>query len=141
MDILWNVALCSLVILLDVSYVLTAFIIITLILEAASTSETSFKFCRITRRKSPQYSHLYTLNIRRRENLKYHQVKIRLSAKNQFVDRPVPVMASSLWTALCLLWPAVCGPPCACYDQQFVDRPVPVMAGSRRPPSLKSLSC
>jgi hypothetical protein len=42
---------------------------ITLMMEAASTSETSVKFHQTTRRNNPEDSHLHT---RRRENLKFH---------------------------------------------------------------------
>jgi hypothetical protein len=40
---------------------------IALMMEAASTSETSVNFYQTTRRYNPEYSHLHT---RRRENLK-----------------------------------------------------------------------
>jgi hypothetical protein len=42
-----------------------------LMMEAASTSETSVKFYQTTRRYSPEDSHLHT---RRRENLKIVQI-------------------------------------------------------------------
>jgi hypothetical protein len=56
----------------DVSEMLTAFIIkaiIFLMMEAASTSETSVNFYQTTRRNNPEDSHLHNF---RRENLKYH---------------------------------------------------------------------
>jgi hypothetical protein len=43
--------------------------LVALMMEAASTSETSVNFYRTTRRNKPEDSHLYT---RRRENLKSH---------------------------------------------------------------------
>jgi hypothetical protein len=43
---------------------------ITLITEAASTSETSINFYQTTRRKNPEDNHLHT---RRRENPKSHK--------------------------------------------------------------------
>jgi hypothetical protein len=43
--------------------------IITLMMEAASTSETSVNFYQTTQRNNPEDSHLHT---RRRENLKSH---------------------------------------------------------------------
>jgi hypothetical protein len=42
-----------------------------LMMEAASTSETSVNFYQTTRRNNPEDSHLHT---RRRENLKSHPV-------------------------------------------------------------------
>jgi hypothetical protein len=52
----------------DVSEVLAASIITTgLMMEAASTSETSGNFYQTTRRNNPEDSHLHT---RRRKNLK-----------------------------------------------------------------------
>jgi hypothetical protein len=59
----------------DVSEVLAVSIIralIALMMEAASTSETSVDFFHTTRRNDPEDSHLHT---RRRENLKYHFLK------------------------------------------------------------------
>jgi hypothetical protein len=54
----------------DVSEVLVAASkAIALMMEAASTSETSVNFCQTTRRNNPEVSHLHT---RRRENLKSH---------------------------------------------------------------------
>jgi hypothetical protein len=44
-------------------------IFIALMMEAASTSETSVNFYQTARRNNPKDSHLYTL---RRENLKSH---------------------------------------------------------------------
>jgi hypothetical protein len=43
-------------------------VLIALIMEAASTSETSVNFYQTTRRNNPEDSHLHT---RRRENLKF----------------------------------------------------------------------
>jgi hypothetical protein len=54
----------------DVSEVFAASIIIALMMEAASTSETSVNFYQTTRRNIPEDNHLHT---RRRENLKSHQ--------------------------------------------------------------------
>jgi hypothetical protein len=51
----------------DVSEVLTASSIITLMMEAASTSETSVNFYHTIRRKNTEDNHFLT---RRRENLK-----------------------------------------------------------------------
>jgi hypothetical protein len=45
--------------------------IIILMMETASTSETSAYFYQITQRNNPEDSHLHT---RRRENLKFHIV-------------------------------------------------------------------
>jgi hypothetical protein len=42
---------------------------IALMMEAASTSETSVNLCQTTRRYNPEDSHIHT---RRRENLKAH---------------------------------------------------------------------
>jgi hypothetical protein len=57
--------------LTDVSEVLTAFIIkvIALMMEVASTSETSVNFYQKTRRNNPEDSHHH---IRRHENNKSH---------------------------------------------------------------------
>jgi hypothetical protein len=44
---------------------------IALMMEAASTSETSVNFYQTTRRNNPEGSHLHT---RRRENLKSHLI-------------------------------------------------------------------
>jgi hypothetical protein len=52
-----------------------AALIIALMMEAASISETSVVFYQTTRRKNPEDSHLHT---RRRENLKSHYTKIHL---------------------------------------------------------------
>jgi hypothetical protein len=51
--------------------VLVAFIIrlIALMMEAASTSETSVNFYQTIRRNNPEDGHLHS---RRRENLKFH---------------------------------------------------------------------
>jgi hypothetical protein len=57
----------------DVSEVLAAFIIKVMMMEAASTSETSVDFYQSTRRNNPEDSHLRTL---RRENLKSHIMKL-----------------------------------------------------------------
>jgi hypothetical protein len=57
MAVFW-VALCSLAIIL--------------MMEAASTSETSVNFYQTTRRNNPEDSHFHT---RRRENLKSHKSK------------------------------------------------------------------
>jgi hypothetical protein len=46
--------------------------IIALMMEAASTSETSVNFYQTTQRNNPEDSHLHT---RRRENLKSHLKK------------------------------------------------------------------
>jgi hypothetical protein len=53
----------------DVSDVLAASIFITLMMEAASTSETSGYFYQTARRNIPEDSHLHT---HRRENVKSH---------------------------------------------------------------------
>jgi hypothetical protein len=45
--------------------------VITLMMEAASTSETSVNFYQTTRRNIPEDSHLHT---HRRENIKSHHV-------------------------------------------------------------------
>jgi hypothetical protein len=63
MAVFWAVAPCSLV---EVSEVLAASII-ALMMEEASTSETSVNFHQITRRNNTEDSHLHT---RRYENLK-----------------------------------------------------------------------
>jgi hypothetical protein len=55
----------------DVSDVIAASIIITLMIEAARTSETSVNFCETTRRNIPEDRRL---RIRRPENLKSHEV-------------------------------------------------------------------
>jgi hypothetical protein len=47
--------------------------IITLTMEAASTSETSATFCQTTGRNNQEDSHLHT---RCREDTKSHQVKV-----------------------------------------------------------------
>jgi hypothetical protein len=44
-------------------------VIIAMLIEAASTSETSINVYQTARRNIPEESHLHT---RRRENLKYH---------------------------------------------------------------------
>jgi hypothetical protein len=46
--------------------------IIALMMEAASTSETSVTFYQTTRHNKPGGSHIHT---RRRENLKYHLIR------------------------------------------------------------------
>jgi hypothetical protein len=48
-----------------------ALYIIALMMEAASTSETSVNFYQTTQRYNPEGSHFHT---RRRENLKFHLV-------------------------------------------------------------------
>jgi hypothetical protein len=53
--------------------VLAACTIIALVMEAASTSETSVNFYQSTRRNNPKGSLLHT---RRRENLKSHNENI-----------------------------------------------------------------
>jgi hypothetical protein len=58
--------------LTDASEVITAFIIRAMMMDAASTSETSVSFYQTTRRNSPEDSHLHP---RRRENLKSYQVQ------------------------------------------------------------------
>jgi hypothetical protein len=60
--VFWDVAPCSLV-----EVIIRA---IALMMDAASTSETSVNFYQTTQRNIPEDSHLYT---RRRENLKSHQ--------------------------------------------------------------------
>jgi hypothetical protein len=45
--------------------------VISLVIEAASTSETSINFYQTTRRNNAENSHLFT---RRRENLKVHGI-------------------------------------------------------------------
>jgi hypothetical protein len=57
----WVVVPCSLVKFTDVSEVLAASIIraISLIMEAANTSETSADFCQTTRCNNPEDSHLH----------------------------------------------------------------------------------
>jgi hypothetical protein len=47
---------------------------IALMMEAASTSETSVNFYQTTWRNNPEHSHLH---FRRRENLKFHILAIR----------------------------------------------------------------
>jgi hypothetical protein len=47
--------------------------LIALMTEAASTSEALVNFYQTTRRNNPEDSHLHT---RRRENLKFHLVRI-----------------------------------------------------------------
>jgi hypothetical protein len=70
--VFWDVAPCSLVILTDVSEVLTVsnIRVITLMMEATSTSETSVNIYQTTRRNIPEGSHHHT---RRREKLKSQQ--------------------------------------------------------------------
>jgi hypothetical protein len=52
-----------------------------LMIEAASTSETSVNFYQTTRRSNPEDNHLHT---RRRENLNSHKVVIMFGAKYIF---------------------------------------------------------
>jgi hypothetical protein len=54
---------------------------IALIMEAASTSETSVNFCHTTRRNNSEDSHLHT---RRRENLKSNFTVFRVFAHSYF---------------------------------------------------------
>jgi hypothetical protein len=65
MPIFWVVEPSSLVKFTNVSDVLAASILIALMMEAASTSETLVNFYETTRRYNPEDSHLHT---RRREN-------------------------------------------------------------------------
>jgi hypothetical protein len=51
-----------------------------LMMEAASTRETSLNFCQTTRRNNPEDSHLHT---RSRENLKSHLVRDIVSDTQQ----------------------------------------------------------
>jgi hypothetical protein len=60
MAVFWVVAPCSLIVL------------IALMVDAASTSETSVNFYQTTLRNNPENSHLHT---RRHENLKSHSVQ------------------------------------------------------------------
>jgi hypothetical protein len=60
MAVFWVVAPCGLV---------EVYRLIALMLEAASSSETSVNLYKSTRRNNPEDSHLHT---RRRENLKSH---------------------------------------------------------------------
>jgi hypothetical protein len=69
MTVLWDVPPCSLV-QIDRRFRDASSNIITLMMEAASTSETSVNFYRTTRRNIPEDSNLHT---RCRENLKSHQ--------------------------------------------------------------------
>jgi hypothetical protein len=64
MAVVWIVTLCSLVEFTDVSEVLAA-----LMMEAASTCDTSVNFYQTTQRNNPEGSHH---NTHLRENLKYH---------------------------------------------------------------------
>jgi hypothetical protein len=80
MTVVWDVAPCSLVEVTDVSEVLAASII--RVMEAASTSENSVNFYQTTRHNIPEDCHLHT---RRRENLKYHQVKILPDEYNCYI--------------------------------------------------------
>jgi hypothetical protein len=57
----------------NVSEALAASIIIVLMMEAASTSETSVNFFQTTRRYNPEDSHLHT---RHRENIKSYHVSL-----------------------------------------------------------------
>jgi hypothetical protein len=50
---------------------MAVFWVIALMMEVASTSETSVNFYQTTRRNNPEDSHLYT---RRRENHKSHNI-------------------------------------------------------------------
>jgi hypothetical protein len=70
MTVFWNVAPCSLI-ETDISEVLTASII-TLMMEAVSTSEMSVNFYKTTWRNIPEDSLLHTHHC---ENLKSHQLK------------------------------------------------------------------
>jgi hypothetical protein len=75
MTVFWDVATCSLVKFADVSEVLPASIIalmITLVMEAASTFETLKTLYQTTRHNFPEDSRLH---IRCRENLKSHHIK------------------------------------------------------------------
>jgi hypothetical protein len=63
MAVFWVVAPCSLVEVYQVS----------LMMEAARTSETLADFCQTTRRYNPEDSHLRTHH---RENLKSYEVKV-----------------------------------------------------------------
>jgi hypothetical protein len=69
MAVFWVVEPCSL------EGFLTCGLLIALMMEAASTSETSVNFYQITRHNNPEDSHLHT---RRRENLKSHKVLRRI---------------------------------------------------------------
>jgi hypothetical protein len=76
MAILWDVALCSLVEVTDVSVIFSSSIIV-LMMAAASISETSVNFYQTTQRYNPEDSHLHT---RRREDWKscFNYIKIYL---------------------------------------------------------------
>jgi hypothetical protein len=71
--VFWVVAQCSLVEIDHVSEALTAFVIIDLMTEALSISETSVNFYQTTWRNNPKDSHLHT---RRRGNLKSHGINL-----------------------------------------------------------------
>jgi hypothetical protein len=60
--------------------------LLALMMEAASTSETSVNFYQATRRINPENSHLHT---RRSENLKSHPVKKFLASISNPKD-PLP---------------------------------------------------
>jgi hypothetical protein len=66
----WDIAPCSLVEIDRLLEVLTAYITVALVMEAVSSSETSFSCYLTTRRNIPEDSHIHT---RRRENLKSEQ--------------------------------------------------------------------
>jgi hypothetical protein len=61
--------------LTDISEVLIASMIITLMIEAVSTSETPVSFYQTTRRNIPEHTHRH---IRHRENLKTYLVFLYL---------------------------------------------------------------
>jgi hypothetical protein len=63
MTVFWNVAPCT----LEEVY---RRLLIDMMMEAASTSETSVNFYQTTRRNIPEDNHL---NTRSSENLKYHK--------------------------------------------------------------------
>jgi hypothetical protein len=61
---------------------------ITLMMEAASTSETAVNFYQATRRNNLEDIHLHT---RRRENLKYHFMCLLLVGKYIYPELPAIV--------------------------------------------------
>jgi hypothetical protein len=67
--------------------IIRAITLIALIMEAASTSETSVDFYHTTLRNNPEVSHLHT---RRRENLKSHH-PISFDAISQVTGKVIEV--------------------------------------------------
>jgi hypothetical protein len=58
-------------------------LLVALLMEAASTSETSVNVYQTTRRNNPEYSHLHAGH---RENLKSHNVKMDLEETGRGLD-------------------------------------------------------